>query len=201
MLASTATDLNKSKYVRMMAFCSIDFLITVPFTIINLVLYFNTPGATLAPYTSWDDVHYGFDQVVEIPAAEFGARIPASVFHRFNLSRWSAPIAGIAFFLIFGLTEDARREYHRFWAEASKRMIQLCEPSRKSITQSPSTPLDQGNTFVDGFELHDKDPTKVTGAASATTVSSVPVLNTVNRETRPNNLKYISIDVQSEVSK
>lgn len=135
-LASSGTNLNKSRYLRMMAFCTIDMLITIPFTIGNLASQLRDFHGELQPYTSWADVHYGWSAVAQIPAAAFDTPSTESAFSRFDLVRWSAPIAAFIFFAIFGLTQDAVSEYRRI-LRGLKNAASLPKSKTRSIVRQP----------------------------------------------------------------
>lgn len=112
----------------MAAFCLVDVLITIPFTVGNLASELrDTP---LQSYSSWADVHYDWNTVVQIPAAAFDAPGLQSAFSRFDLVRWSAPIAAIVLFAIFGLTQDAITEYRRLFRKSRKALL----PTKSTVT-------------------------------------------------------------------
>ncbi|EPQ30811.1 uncharacterized protein PFL1_01711 [Pseudozyma flocculosa PF-1] len=111
-LQSTASHLNKSRYLRMMMFSIVDILFFFPLVMVVFVRQTQIPGG-LAPYKSWGDVHYGFDRVSLYPAEAIELRMGSTVV--LDLTRWTSPISGIFFFLMFGLGEEAIKTYKRFF--------------------------------------------------------------------------------------
>lgn len=125
-LASSGSNLNTSRYVRMMAFCLVDMIVTIPITVGNLASELH--DTELLPYDSWANVHYQWDTVVQIPATAFDDPGLRSAFSRFDLVRWSAPVAALIFFAIFGLTQDAVTEYRRLCRRSAQALLPTTKP-------------------------------------------------------------------------
>ncbi|CAO1634154.1 unnamed protein product [Parajaminaea phylloscopi] len=166
-LVSSGSRLDQSRYLRMMAFCSVDMLLTVPFTVINLTLLLRESNGTLKPYTSWSDVHFDFGTVLPIPASAFGTEVPASSFHRFNMTRWSAPIASFVFFALFGMTQDAMQEYRRVYRAISRHAQHRIMP-RQGIAEGDSS----CNGQSPNYELQPALPTPTLAKSSCLDRSS-----------------------------
>lgn len=105
----------------MMSFCLVDMLITIPFTVGNLAAELSE--TSLASYDGWANVHYDWNTIVQIPAAAFDDPALHSAFSRFDLVRWTAPLASLIFFSIFGLTQDAITEYRRLLRKSTQTLL------------------------------------------------------------------------------
>ncbi|PWZ01478.1 pheromone receptor a1 [Testicularia cyperi] len=106
-LASNASSLNKSRYIRMLALTAVDMVIFFPIYIVGISLSLKT--YTLLPYDSWAQVHAGFNRVESLPAFVVEQQTQSMV--NLILSRWVGPVAAITFFVMFGMGHEARQVY------------------------------------------------------------------------------------------
>ncbi|PWN33303.1 fungal pheromone STE3G-protein-coupled receptor [Meira miltonrushii] len=93
-LCSAGSDLNKSRYLRMMALCSAEMLIDLPLWIIQQGLASEQYARTYEPYQSWSYVHYGFGTVLSIPSTIFDLPDAHKAWISSEMSRWTAPVSG-----------------------------------------------------------------------------------------------------------
>ncbi|KIM26532.1 hypothetical protein M408DRAFT_330503 [Serendipita vermifera MAFF 305830] len=108
-LATNETGLNVDRYLRLMALASVELVVVLPLNIFSLVS--NMTNGTLYPYTSWDDVHYNFGRVVYM--TNFALTSNRKFYTEFTVARWVIPLSGFLFFLFFGLSIEARKDYNR----------------------------------------------------------------------------------------
>nr|AEY62496.1 pheromone receptor a1 [Ustanciosporium gigantosporum] len=106
-LASSASTLNKSRYIRMLTLTSVDMLFFFPIYFGGMIR--QVQAYSLLPYTSWSYVHAGFNRYEVIPA-EAVLQQPQSM-SVLLLSRWMCPVSAIIFFAMFGLGQEARQAY------------------------------------------------------------------------------------------
>jgi len=118
-----------------MALASTDILCTVPLA--SFVMYLNGNAQSLQPWESWENVHYNWSRVVQIPAI---------IWHQdhlqvvgIELTRWAVPACSLLFFVFFGFAHEARKNYRRaFWAVAG---LLGCSPARPKSPSAPTVRL------------------------------------------------------------
>jgi pheromone a factor receptor len=105
-----------------------NMLLTVPLSVYSI--YLNSHGIQLAPWISWEDVHYNFSRVVYVPSIIWRT-IPA-----FNtsveLTRWLFPVSAFLFFALFGFASEAQKQYRSLFRKCHKAF------GRKSTSSKPS---------------------------------------------------------------
>jgi pheromone a factor receptor len=92
-----------------------DIFCTLPLSI--FVIYINaSPPAAIQPWISWSDTHYQFWRVRQIPDLFWRAdpRVRVSI----EFTRWMFPACAALFWALFGLAEEARRNYAMWVARA-----------------------------------------------------------------------------------
>lgn len=107
---SSHPDVTRNKYIRVMIFTFLNFLLNVPVNIALLVLVATGTGAFNGPYRSWASVHAHFNDIPQITAQEWGSD-KLAVF-LVKAGEWAYVLEAICFFAIFGTTPEARRRYH-----------------------------------------------------------------------------------------
>nr|DBA11500.1 TPA_inf: STE3 [Pseudozyma hubeiensis] len=126
-LASSASTINRSRYIRLLLLTAVDMLIFFP-------IYVGSIGkeikdAITLPYGSWSSVHSGFSHIPQYPASLV---VMQSAFQRnLILSRLVCPISGYIFFAMFGLGSEVRQGYK----QAFDKLLKLCK-LRKAGKQS-----------------------------------------------------------------
>ncbi|QRV96168.1 STE3-type pheromone receptor [Ceratobasidium sp. AG-Ba] len=137
-LSESGTNLNLSRFFRLMALVSTDVICTVP-----LSLYFLIQNAVIFPYTwaSWEVIHKHTGEVATNSQKQISA-IPGSK-TSFEFNRWSIPGCAFLFFMYFGLSSDARRQYKLvFWNMVSPLGFKPPTPNPKNNAQSSTRRLD-----------------------------------------------------------
>ncbi|KII83815.1 hypothetical protein PLICRDRAFT_119095 [Plicaturopsis crispa FD-325 SS-3] len=111
-LTSNAS-LTVSRYFRLMALAMTEIACTTPLAI--FAIYLNANAQTMQPYGSWENVHFNFSRVEQVPAVLW--RMNHLFVISVEMSRWVAPLCAFIFFGFFGFAEEARRHYAMaFWA-------------------------------------------------------------------------------------
>ncbi|PVF96424.1 STE3-like pheromone receptor [Serendipita vermifera] len=108
-LASNEPGLNVDRYLRLMALASMEIIIVLPLNLLSIIG--NLTNKPLQPWVSWAYVHYNFSRVSYVPRWLLDANKKQAV--QFTISRWAIPCSGILFFLFFGLSVEARKDYYR----------------------------------------------------------------------------------------
>jgi hypothetical protein len=98
--------ISMSRYVRLMALATTDIFFTVP--IATFALGLNLVRG-VDSYTNWDDVHFDFGRIGQIPAVYW--RTDRWLVLSLQLTRWSCVLCALVFFAFFGFAEEARRHY------------------------------------------------------------------------------------------
>ena len=127
-LISSNSSLNVSRYIRLMLLALINMTLTLPLGVFGI--YLNSHGIQLAPYTSWEDVHYNFSRVVLMPSIIW--RSNPSFNTSVELTRWLFPVSAFLFFFLFGFASEAQKQYHTLFRRCHKAL------GLKSATRKPS---------------------------------------------------------------
>nr|AGG68689.2 putative pheromone receptor [Flammulina velutipes]QHW03269.1 putative pheromone receptor protein isoform s3 [Flammulina filiformis] len=104
-MLSAHSNLNSSRYFRLMIMAATDVVCVVP--IASVVLWLNTVG--IQPWISWANVHEDFMRVDQFPAALWHNAGASGV--ALELQRWFNVISALLFFGLFGFAEESRRNY------------------------------------------------------------------------------------------
>lgn len=100
-----------------MALAGIEVLCTVPFA--SYALYLNV-NAGIAPWISWDNVHWGFSRVDQFPALVW--RSDPILSSSLEITRWAVVLCAFIFFAFFGFADEARKNYRGALDSVAKRM-------------------------------------------------------------------------------
>ncbi|EGO02303.1 hypothetical protein SERLA73DRAFT_166760 [Serpula lacrymans var. lacrymans S7.3] len=100
-------NINPSIYRRLMALSTLEILCTVPLGLYSLII--DASGDNVAPYISWENVHYDFSYVGQIPVVLW--QMDPQFVVRVELTRWLLVLCAFAFFAFFGLAKEARKNY------------------------------------------------------------------------------------------
>ena len=112
-LASNTT-MNRSAFFKLLALGLFDILLTLPITILQLVQDILQGGIT-GFWPGWKAVHASFSTIPTITSEEWKSAGFWTVF-TFKFDQWINPIFAVAFFLLFGITEQKRAWYQCiFW--------------------------------------------------------------------------------------
>ena len=117
-LATNEPGLNVDRYLRLMALASMEIFIVLPLNLLSIIV--NLTSNPLLPYTSWDDVHYDFGRVAYV--TNFSLDLDYKFYVEFTVARWAVPLTGFLFFVFFGLSTEARKDYHRVFGFLSRHL-------------------------------------------------------------------------------
>ncbi|KAJ1028034.1 hypothetical protein NDA13_003484 [Ustilago tritici] len=106
-LASSASTLNKARYIRLLVLTAIDMLLFFPIYVGSVSDTIR--GAITTSYVSWSYVHTGFSYIPQFSAEVM--EMQPSFKARLILSRLVCPISAYIFFAMFGLGQEARQGY------------------------------------------------------------------------------------------
>jgi pheromone a factor receptor len=100
-----------ARYFRLMALAMSEILFTTPLAVFTL--YLNTALSPIGPWKSWEDTHFGYERVRQIPA--FLWRSDRTHVISLEFTRWVAPLCALVFFAFFGFADEARKNYSKFF--------------------------------------------------------------------------------------
>ena len=127
-LISTNSSLNVSRYIRLMLLALFNMTLTLPLGVFSI--YINSHGVQLAPWTSWEDVHFNFSRVGLVPSIIWRSD---PVFNTsVELARWLFPVSAFLFFALFGFASEAQKQYRTLFNRCHKAL------GLKSATRKPS---------------------------------------------------------------
>nr|AEY62504.1 pheromone receptor a1 [Ustilago xerochloae] len=106
-LASSASTINKAKYIRLLSLTAVDMLLFFPIYVGSVAD--TIKQAITTSYGSWSDVHIGFSHVPEFTAEVM--QTDPTFKARLILSRLVCPLSAYIFFAMFGLGQEARQGY------------------------------------------------------------------------------------------
>ncbi|KAF8894930.1 pheromone A receptor-domain-containing protein [Gymnopilus junonius] len=150
-ILSSNSNLNSNRFFRLMALAGIEVICCVPLSITTIIL--NATRGEVRPWISWEDTHYGFSRVDQVPAVLWRADPTANV--SIEMSRWLVIVCGLVFFAFFGFADEAQKHYKLAFDSVAKRV---------GYTSNGTTKVGSGNTNSTGFT---KSFNKSKGTASA----------------------------------
>ena len=108
------TIMNRSGFLKLLALGLFDILLTLPITILQLVIDI-LQGDITGFWPGWKTAHASFSTIPTVTSEEWKSAGFLTVFSvRFN--QWVNPIFAVAFFLLFGTTKEKRDWYRSiFW--------------------------------------------------------------------------------------
>ncbi|KAG8809463.1 a-factor receptor, partial [Serendipita sp. 399] len=112
--------LTPDRYLRLMALSSLELLLVLPLNLVSFIS--NLRNIPMRPWVSWSYVHYNFSRVAYVSRFMM-QRAPGGgkrYFVEFALARWAIPITGFLFFVFFGWSVEAKREYRSWWEGIKK---------------------------------------------------------------------------------
>ncbi|KAH8823739.1 GPCR fungal pheromone mating factor, partial [Flagelloscypha sp. PMI_526] len=110
-----ASGMSINRYFRLMALATTELLFNLPFSTYGL--YFNITAGKIRPYVSWDDLHFEFWAIGQIPSVLF--RTDRTIVTSLELQRWLLVLCAILFFALFGFSQEAKKFYRDiFWKVA-----------------------------------------------------------------------------------
>lgn len=140
--------MSRTAYFRILAFASIDILLTLPIGIVSIVLVVaaSASQASLIFYPGWAYDHTNWDPESYPYSLEVAPGVRAVAQLYFN--QWTSPVLAFVIFGLFGVTSEARASYYRviwklcgwFGCEPTTR-VQDIHPTPGDI-ESGEQPLD-----------------------------------------------------------
>ncbi|TDL15312.1 fungal pheromone STE3G-protein-coupled receptor [Rickenella mellea] len=113
-----------------LALCEITF--ATPFALV--VMIFNLTTLPVYPYISWEDTHFNYSRVVEIPAAAWRSFLGLNA--GLEMCRWILVICAIIFYGIFGFSGEAIHVYKTgFWTVVGLLGIKRPTAPREDLPQ------------------------------------------------------------------
>lgn len=95
-----------------MALAVSEIIFTTPLAIFTIWL--NATVSPIGPWRSWDDTHFDYSRVEQIPALFWRSNHLLVVAMEFT--RWLPPFCALVFFAFFGFADEARKNYRAlFW--------------------------------------------------------------------------------------
>ncbi|KAF9645210.1 pheromone receptor [Thelephora ganbajun] len=131
---SSNSSLTASRYFRLMALACTEILCTTPLALFSIII--NATAAPIAPWVSWEDTHYDFSRVGQVPA--FIWRRNNLVVLGLTLTKWSSVICAFIFFIFFGFAVEARKHY----SSAFIKLLRVCR------FKKPAPPINEKSGYV-----------------------------------------------------
>ncbi|KAL0068203.1 a-factor receptor [Marasmius tenuissimus] len=133
-LIATRAAMSTSHYVRLMSLAFVDILFTIPLA--SYVIYIGSSGLPLRPYISWEDTHFEFWRITQVPALLW-RNAPSSQIS-VELNRWICVFCAFSFFALFGFANEAKKNYRMaFWFVAGKLGYRKSEKSGSKTAKVP----------------------------------------------------------------
>ena len=124
---SANSSLTASRYFRLMALACTEILCTTPLAVFSMII--NATAGPIAPWVSWEETHYDFDRVGQVPAVIW--RSNHLIVLGLSLTKWSSVVCAFIFFIFFGFAAEARKHYSR----AFTKLLLVCR------LKKPASPL------------------------------------------------------------
>ena len=95
------------RYFRLLAISVIEILCTVPLA--TYVVIYDAVVLPIYPWRGLADLHYGFSRIDQYPISLWTTQPPIQ--RSIEINEWIVIGCAILYFLLFGLTEEARKHY------------------------------------------------------------------------------------------
>lgn len=116
-LLSKNNNLTANRYIRLMCLASVDIVITIPFSIWNVIM---ATRSHVFPWISWENTHSHFSNVRLFPALLWRANHQQVL--NLEFSRWSVVMCSVLFFMFFGFADEAKKNYRAAISSVQKRV-------------------------------------------------------------------------------
>ncbi|KAF9789535.1 putative fungal pheromoneG-protein-coupled receptor [Thelephora terrestris] len=150
---SANSSLTASRYFRLMALACTEVMLTTPLAITSMVI--NATASPISPWVSWEDTHYDFSRVGQVPAVIW--RNNHFIVAGLTLTKWSGVICAFIFFTFFGFATEARKHY----SSAFTRFLLACRLKKPAPSINEKFGLDK-------LQLPLHSPTSSTSSGPAT---------------------------------
>lgn len=134
---SSNRNLNRGRYLRLMALSAIEILGTIP--IGTYVIVYNAKQG-VGPWISWENVHSDYSRVIQVPA--FVWKEDPGIYNGLEMFRWLIVTCAFIFFGFFGFADEARQHY---------RLVYTSLASRIGISTTASTTLHGSSHATSSF--------------------------------------------------
>ena len=133
-LREKGSAINSTIFIKLCILGLLDLLIWLPLSIGFLATIFTT--YPILPYKSWSHVHAGFNFVGFYYPSQLSRRVATMS----ELSRWTGPLIGVIFFLLFGIKPEHWAHAYGYVSRSMKFILPLQRhkaPPMKSASESP----------------------------------------------------------------
>lgn len=117
-ILSSNSNLSPNRFFRLMALAGVEAACCIPLSITTIVL--NATRAPIYPWISWQDTHFGFSRVDQIPAVQWRSDPNANT--GLEMTRWLVVVCGLVFFAFFGFADEAQKHYRLAFISVAKRV-------------------------------------------------------------------------------
>ncbi|KAF8890814.1 putative fungal pheromoneG-protein-coupled receptor [Gymnopilus junonius] len=128
-LLASNTTMTISRYFRLMALAMTEICATTPLSI--FMIYLNATANPVGPWRSWEDTHFDYSRIEQIPAIIWRSNHLLAIGMEFSI--WVTPVCSFIFFAFFGFAQESRKNYRRACCYL-KKLIPVSE-------SSPAVPL------------------------------------------------------------
>ncbi|KZV72297.1 STE3-domain-containing protein [Peniophora sp. CONT] len=106
-MMSAGGALSQSQFLRLLMLSLTEMMCTIPLSI--WTIYLSASSAPPAQWTSWDDIHFNFGRVGQIPNVFW--RSNKNTVMQIEFTTWLPLFCSLLFTILFDLSPDARRHY------------------------------------------------------------------------------------------
>lgn len=111
-LGSSGEGLDQGQFYRMLALGCFDIFVTLPINLASLILDITADGHQFTFYQGWTFIHSNWEPVL-LPKSVWSTNKWTTFGIYWN--QWFNPFFALAFFLLYGLTPEAKRGYRRLF--------------------------------------------------------------------------------------
>ena len=116
-ILSSNSSITSNRFIRLMCLAGIEILFNIPISLYGISIQTRVP---LNPYISWENVHFDFSNVEEIPSLIWRSNNLEVI--SLELWRWSIVFCAFVFFFFFGFADEARKNYRFAYQSVAKRV-------------------------------------------------------------------------------
>jgi len=103
---SSNRNLNRGRYLRLMALSATEILATIP---LGTYIIVRNAKRGVYPWISWENVHRDYSRVIQVPASVW--KEDKSTYDQVEMFRWLIVASAFIFFGFFGFSDEARQHY------------------------------------------------------------------------------------------
>lgn len=114
------------RYFRLMALAATEICLSTPLSLFSMIV--NLQVGPLNKWVSWEDTHFNYSRVQQIPA--FFWKKNHNTVLGMEFTRWVPVLCALIFFIFFGFADEAKKNYRRaFWFIAGRLGIERPTPT------------------------------------------------------------------------